>query len=98
MTNIKSLEQKYILERFLRFLLHSQFFKDLLTVLTGKETTEELLDLFLLSWDEEEALKGKKFEKYMELIPIIIYVIEELGFVDNNPKQKNPENKHIVYH
>ncbi|PMP97764.1 MAG: hypothetical protein C0169_02085 [Thermodesulfobacterium geofontis] len=98
MTNTKSLEQKYILERFLRFLLHSQFFKDLLTILTGKETVEELLDLFLLSWDEEEALKGKKFEKYIELIPIIIYVIKELGFGDDHPKQKDLENKHIVYH
>ncbi|MGC9059487.1 MAG: hypothetical protein ACP5H3_03745, partial [Candidatus Aenigmatarchaeota archaeon] len=71
MDNVKLTEQKYILERFLQFLFRSQFLKDLLTILTGKETVEELLDLCLLSWDEEEALKGKKFERYVDLIPII---------------------------
>ena len=99
MDNTKLTEQKYILERLLQFLLRSQFLKDLLTVLTGKETVEELLDLCLLSWDEEGALKGKKFERYVDLIPIIVYVIEELGLTEIcSLEQENLKNKYVVYH
>ncbi|MGC8767384.1 MAG: hypothetical protein ACP5QP_06800 [Brevinematia bacterium] len=99
MDNVKLTEQKYILERLLQFLLRSQFLKDLLTVLTGKETLEDLLDLCLLSWDEEEALKKKDFKKYVELIPILIYVIEELGLTENcSLEQENLKNKYVVYH
>lgn len=71
------------LVNFVKLLMKSEFFRALFSILTGKDNEEDLISLFLLSWDEEEALRGKSFEDCYDLILPLIITITELGFIDD---------------